>query len=236
MKVGISGASCERLRRGDRDDARLAAFVLRQRGREFRHRRLDVAADQIGHQLAAALVGDMRDLRAGRRLEALERHVRGAADAAGGDVDRRLLRQRDEVLQRLGLDLVVHDDHVRHVAGQRHRREILERIVAELGLHERVDGERPVRADQQRVAVGRGARHHFGADAAAGAAAVVDHHRLPKRHFHLFADDAADDVGIAAGRERHDQMDRPVRIGGEGFTRKQAQRRAEAQSCDQRAA
>ena len=118
---------------------------------------------------------------------------------------------------------------MRHVAGERDGREILQRIVAELGLHEGIDGERAVRADEQRVAVGRRARHRFGADAAAGAAAVVDHHRLAERARDPFADQAADDVGIAAGRERHDQMDRPVRIGGEGCARHEARGGAEGE-------
>lgn len=224
------------LRRRDRDDAGVAAFVQRQRGGEFRHRRLDGAAHQIGHQRAAALVGNVRDVGAGRSLEALERHVRRAADAASGHVDRLLLRQRDQFRQRLGLDLVVEDDAVRHVAGQRHRREVLERIVGKVRLHEGIDGERPVRADEQRVAVGRRVRHEFGADAAAGAAAVVDHNRLAERARNAFADDAADDVGVAAGGERHDQVDRPVGIGGEGGARQQARGRAEAEGDDQLAA
>jgi hypothetical protein len=57
------------------------------------------------------------------------------------------------------------------------------------------------------------------ADRSAGATAIVDHHRLTKRAGDTLADDAADDVGIAARRERHDQMDRPLRIGGESRAR-----------------
>ena len=53
---------------------------------------------------------------------------------------------------------------------------------------------------------------------------------------HALADDAADNVGITAWRERHDQMDRPVRIGGKGLPRQEAQRRTETERCDQCAA
>ncbi len=160
----------------------------------------------------------------------------GTADAAGGHIDRLLLRQCNQLRERFGRNAVVEDDHVRHVAGQCNRRKILERIVAELGLHERIDGERPVRADEQRVAVGRRARHHLRADAAAGAAAVLHHHRLADRLRNLVADHAADNVGIASGREWHNQMDRPLRIGGEGPAWQHCCCRTEAERGDQRAA
>ena len=94
----------------------------------------------------------------------------------------------------------------------------------------------PFGADQQRVAVGCRARDGFGADAAAGAAAVLHHHWLAERVRYPLADDAADDVGIAAGRERHDQADRPVGIGGEGAARQQACGGAKPEAGDQRAA
>ena len=121
----------------------------------------------------------------------------------------------------LGLDLAVENDDVRHVAGQRDRREIFQRIVAELCLHERVDGQRTIRGDQQRVAVRRRPRHGFGADAAAGATAVFDHHGLAQGIRYAVADDAADNVGIAAGGKRHDQADRPLGIFRKGCPRQQ---------------
>ncbi len=94
----------------------------------------------------------------------------------------------------------------------------------------------PVRADQQRIAVGRRARHELGADAAAGAGAVVDHHRLSERLADLIADDAADNVGIAAGRERHDQPDRPVGKSGEGIAWQQGCCRQSPERDNKRAA
>src|ERR1700688_3146136 len=116
----------------------------------------------------------MHHIGAGRGLEALERHVGRAADAAGGDADLFFLRQRDQVGKPLGIDLVAQNDRMWHVAGERYGGEILQWIVAELGLHEWIDGERSVRADEERVAVGFGARDSLGADTAARAATVVD--------------------------------------------------------------
>jgi hypothetical protein len=54
----------------------------------------------------------------------------------------------------------------------------------------------------------------FGAHSAAGAAPVLDHYRLVQRLADQIARYASDNVGITAGGERHDQMDRPFRIGG----------------------
>ena len=135
-----------------------------------------------------------------------------------------------------GLDFVVEDDHVRHVAGQCHRCKIFQRIVAEFGLHEGIDSKRPVRANQQRVAVGCRARHGFSANAAAGAAAVVDHDRLAEGTRNSLADQAPDDVGITAGSERHNQPDRPVGIGSKGCAWQQHCRRGKAKGGNQCAA
>ena len=62
--------------------------------------------------------------------------------------------------------------------------------------------------DVDRVAVGRGAREAADADRAAGAADILDNHRLAERSAHLVGHDARGDVGRSARRERHDQRDR----------------------------
>ena len=71
---------------------------------------------------------------------------------------------------------------------------------------------RPI-AETQRVAIGRGARHSRRADAAAGAADIFDHDRLTERGLHVLGQDARQRSGGAARRERHDNGDRPRRIG-----------------------
>ncbi len=65
----------------------------------------------------------------------------------------------------------------------------------------------------ERVAVGRGLGDGVGADAAVGARTVVDDHALAEFTAHPFSQHAADIVGHAAGCERHDQLDRLVRVG-----------------------
>ena len=115
--VGMSGASFERLGAGDADDERLPALVQLQRGRQLGHGAVDVAGDDVRQQRAAALVGHVRDVGAGRLLEALDRHVGGAADAAGGERDRARLGERDQLGQiDFTPSLLLDERHVRRVA------------------------------------------------------------------------------------------------------------------------
>ena len=85
--------------------------------------------------------------------------------------------------------------------------------------------------DHQRIAVRL--RAHRGLDADRGAAArpVVDHHRLPKLRRHRRRDQARHHVVRRAGRERRDDLDRPV---GKGLRRCGRRDRHDA-GADQRA-
>ena len=65
-------------------------------------------------------------------------------------------------------------DRRRHRGDQRDRLEVLERIVGELGVEERVHHQRAVDRQQQRVAVGLGLGDGLRADDGVGAGAVVD--------------------------------------------------------------
>jgi hypothetical protein len=62
-------------------------------------------------------------------------------------------------------------------------------------------------AHQERVAVGRGLGDDLRAEVAARAGAVLDDDLLAEPHRELRREDAADDVGGAAGRERDDHRD-----------------------------
>ena len=69
-------------------------------------------------------------------------------------------------------------------------------------------------ADRDGVAVGLRLRRADHAQGPAGAADVLDHERLTERARHMVADQARDDVGRSAGRKRHDDGDRLIRILG----------------------
>src|SRR3977135_3906705 len=79
--------------------------------------------------------------------------------------------------------------------------------------HQRVDGERVVVDEAERVAVGRGLGAGLRAGNAARAALVLDHERLAEPGREFVRSGAHDDVGHAAGRDRNDHPDRPVGIG-----------------------
>ncbi len=64
----------------------------------------------------------------------------------------------------------------------------------------------------QRVAVGLGLGDVFRADDGAGAGLVLDDHGAAELLGHLLRERARDDVGAAAGRERHDD---PGHLAGE---------------------
>src|SRR5262249_16988723 len=76
---------------------------------------------------------------------------------------------------------------------------IFQRVIAKIGMDERIDRERSVRSDEQRVTVRCRMRDEFGADAAAATTAVLDHHRLAERLADQIARYASDNVGIATG-------------------------------------
>ena len=112
----------------------------------------------------------------------------------------------------------VDDQRERHAGHQRDRREILHRIVGQMVVERLVDGERGRGRQQQRVAVGRGPRHLLGAEGGAGARLVLDDDGAGKPGLQLIGDHAAEQIGGAARRIRHDQFDglardRPPRPG-----------------------
>ena len=121
------------------------------------------------------------------------------------------LRQRDQFGDRLRRHRGMHQHDIAARRDQSDRREILARVVADVGIERRIDRQR-ARGDQQRVAVGRGLGDLARRDGAAGAAAVLDHDGLAEARAHPLGDDARDHVVAAAGRVGHDQRDRVGRI------------------------
>ena len=89
----------------------------------------------------------------------------------------------------------------------RDRHEVLVGIERHL-RHQRGRRDEIAGGDQDRVAVGRRLGDGIGAERAARARAVLDHHRLAERLAELLPDQAGGHIGDAAGRERHDDADR----------------------------
>jgi hypothetical protein len=68
--------------------------------------------------------------------------------------------------------------------------------------------------DQKRVTVGLGILYFDSADRTRRAALVVDDNGLPEQLGQFVGEHAADHVGGAAGRKRHDEADGAIRVFG----------------------
>ena len=144
--------------------------------------------------------------------EQRHRKLRHAAEPARSVAQLARLRAHigDEFGDGLHRQLAVHHQHERIGPEHADRRQVLDRVIGHLG-HGRQDHDLRLHAPQQRVAVGGRARDAFDRDRAAGAGAVLDHELLAEHVAEALRDDARHAVGVAAGRERHDDLHRPVR-------------------------
>ena len=208
---------CRRaLRRGDGQGAQLAGFDVADRRRHIVEHDRDVVAQQVIDGRRTALVGHVLDVDAGHLLEQFAGQVdrRAAARRAERDLAGIGLGIRHQLLDGLERLRRIGHQQVRHQRHARERGEILDRIEPQFRVQALVDGVGADRAHEDRVAIGRGARHELGADIAAGAGAVVDDDRLAKVLADELPQHARQDVGGAAGRERDDDRDG---LGGEGL-------------------
>ncbi|MNN14367.1 hypothetical protein D3C81_1274280 [compost metagenome] len=213
----------------------LAGLHLRIRRQHPVHQHLSGTTHGVRNRLRATLVRHVLPGRAGGLLHRHARQVRRAADGRHGEVQRLLVRQGHQFLEVVGRHGRMHHQQVGRVGQHRHALEIFLRAEAQLGVHGRADGQRAHIAQQQRVVVRAGLRHHGRADVAVGARAVVHHHGLAQRFAERLADQAGDDVRRAAGGVGHHQPDRLGRplVGGPGGCRGEDARGAEGAQCSQ---
>ena len=194
-----------------RDAERARAAVLDARDGERHHveHHEDVAGDQILLRRSRALVGHVGDVDSGRELEQFAADVAGGADALRGvgQLAGVRLGVGDQLLHVLRGHRRMHGEDVRHHDHVDDRHQLLGRIVRQL-LQVRQDREHAVVPGQQRVAVGRRLRDRLGGRNAGRAAAILDHHGGLAVLADLGREHARDDVGDAAGRDRHDDPDR----------------------------
>jgi hypothetical protein len=142
----------------------------------------------------------------------LELHPGEVRHAAGAercvvDLARSLARHAHDVRHAVRRKRRMHHEEERHGVDYRDRREILDRVVGERLHRRRVAGVCGKRADQHRVAVGRGLRHEIGGDDPVRAGAVLDHDRLPERDAEILGQAAPAHVHAAAGRVRDHHAD-----------------------------
>jgi hypothetical protein len=202
------------LRLRHRESLQLARLDMRgQRRRHIEHQR-NAAGEQIGDRLiASALIGHDWNFRAGLLVEQLGRHIARGRIAGRAECQAFGLAfgERDQLLQVIGRDRRMRHQQVGNDAEKRNRRQILGKVEIRFGLCriERVGDRR----HEQRVAVGRGARHRIGCDHAAVARPVFDNEGLTETDFHPLADQPGKDIrGRARSKSDHD-LDRMGRIG-----------------------
>ncbi len=136
------------------------------------------------------------------------------------ELRRRGLGLGDEIGQRLDAGVRTHHQDIGGVDELRDRDEILERVIGQVLEQRRIDRDRG-RGQEQRVAVRRRPRRHAHPGIPCRPGPVVDDDGLAERSTKRGREDAGDDVGRPARRERHDQRDRPLRIGGAGGHRRE---------------
>src|SRR6476620_7540885 len=106
----------------------------------------------------------------------------------------------------------MHDKHVEGRNAACDRRIVFHRIVRQLAVETRVDGDGTDRAKQERVAVGISVRRYFHADDSVAPRAVVDDYLLPPRLDELLSNGSRCDVRAAARRYGNDDSYRFIRI------------------------
>jgi hypothetical protein len=168
------------------------------------------------HRRPGAAIRNLGELHAGGLLEQHRREVERAADADMRSDDRAWpgLRCGDQAGHRIGLHQPgVGEQHGGEADGQRDRRKVGRGIEGQVFVKRRIDRICGHVAEQQGVAVRLGARDIVGAEIARAARLVLDHYRLADQLRHLRPDQSREEVGAAAGRPRHDQLDLPFRVG-----------------------
>ena len=120
------------------------------------------------------------------------------------------LRQRDDVLHRLGREIEPGHQHVGHRPQHGDAGEVLGGVERQPSVERRRDGVRGDGVQPDGVAVGRRLGDRVGADIAARTGAILDDELLAGHLGQLARDDARERVGRPAGREDHDVAHRLV--------------------------
>lgn len=215
--VGTSGSAPRRFGTVTPYNLHAAFLDQRHRLRGLVAQQVDLATQQVGHRRTRTLVRYRGHLGTDGRLEQQPAQVRDRAQAR--------VRQRDHVFVRadvgeqfmevFGREVLAGEQRHGHVDDLAEILEVLQRIEAQLAV-ERRRSSHPHVVDEQRVAVGPGARDTRGSDGAARADGVLDDHLLAERPGHRDRHHSSDDLGRAAGRKRYDQGHRPIRAGHGG--------------------
>ena len=131
--------------------------------------------------------------------------MRHAAVAGGGEGELSRLRLEigDQLLERRRRQRRMHHDDMRHGGGEADRREVVRRVIRQVGEKTRRDRVDRNVAHHDGVAIRRRLRHMARGDGAGRAGPVVDHDRLAEQLGEPGLQDARHYIGAAARRKAH---------------------------------
>ena len=182
-----------------------AGAHLRQRDGALHQEEIDLARHQIRHRRAGAAIGHEQHLGIGELLQQQPANLRRGVLIDEFGVARMRLHPFDQRFEIVRRQIFGGDQQHRIDRNETDRREVGLQIVIEI-VDDAADVGVPL-ADVDGVAVGRRPREAPYPDRAAGAADILDDHRLAERRPHLVGQNTPGNIGRAARRERHDQRD-----------------------------
>ena len=183
----------------DTASAQLAGLHEGQAGSQVGEHEIHLSADHVGQALRRAFIGHVQDVDIGAAGQRGAGHDAGVVAAGIGDAPGALARIGDQVGDRFPGPFGVGDQDEGQVAAARDGREVLHGVVGHV-LHQPGRGRvRGVGGDEDRVAVGAGARHQIGGDGGVGAGLVLDDDLLAQDGREFVAENAPDRVGAGTG-------------------------------------
>jgi hypothetical protein len=199
---------------GDRVRFHPARAHLRESRGRVEHRHVDLPGDQILQDRGTATIGHEAEAGAGFFLQKNAADVVRAADAANtlGYLVRIGLQPSDEPLEVVGRHGVLGQEQIRSSSKQGHGLEICQQIIVER-IDRAARDMRRVLAQAERVTVGRCAGDATNRNGAACACHVLDDDRLTEKRLHPLGEIARDYVGRTSRGIRHNDGNRPRRIG-----------------------
>ena len=135
---------------------------------------------------------------------------RSGAAVAEIDLAGFCFQQRHQLRHRMNRQFRIDHQHQRRAEDQRHRLQVLERVVGQRLDQRRIGGKR-ARRGQQRLSVRRCLDDVARGQDATGAGAILDDDRFAELLLEPSRHRPHDDVDAAARRERHDEGDRSGR-------------------------
>jgi endoglucanase len=186
---------------------------VRQRDWAVREHGLHMAGDNVADGKVVAAITDLPHRNAGLELEQLDGEARQCPAAVMREVDRVGLRVRqlDQLAHALDRHLRIDHEHERILRDVDDVGEIAFRLEREVGQRRRHHG-KAGRCPHQGVAIRCCAGDLLERDGAAGSRLILDQEALPEIVVHVARENPRQDIGAAAGRKRHHQLDDPVGV------------------------